>query len=73
MSLGTQKKFFIVAGLLGDCSCLLMDEPSNAIDKKSREVIVRYLYQLANEKLILIATHDQDLKKQLPGEVFNLV
>lgn len=73
MSLGTQKKFFIVAGLLGDFSCLLMDDPSNAIDKKSREVIIKYLYQLANDRLILIATHDQDLKKQLPGEVFNLV
>jgi ABC-2 type transport system ATP-binding protein len=73
MSLGTQKKFFIVAGLIGDFSCLLMDEPSNAIDKYSMAITVSYLKKLSNNKLILIATHDQNLQEQLPGKISNLV
>ena len=72
MSLGTQKKFFIIAGLVGEFSCLLMDEPSNAIDKHSMEIIISYLKKLSDDKLILIATHDQYLQSQLPGKIFNI-
>ena len=32
-SLGTQKKFFLVAGLLGSPRILILDEPTNAIDR----------------------------------------
>ncbi len=71
MSLGTQKKYFIVAALIGDFSCLLMDEPSNAIDKHSLEVIISYLKQLSKDKLIVIATHDQYLQSKLPGKIVN--
>jgi ABC-2 type transport system ATP-binding protein len=71
MSLGTQKKYFIVAALIGDFSCLLMDEPSNAIDKPSIEIIISYLKQLAEDKLIIIATHDQYLQSKLPGKIIH--
>lgn len=73
MSLGTQKKFFIIAGLIGEFSCLLMDEPSNALDKHSMEKIINYLEKISNDKLIIIATHDQHLQAKLPGKIFNLV
>lgn len=72
MSLGIQKKFFIIAGLMGNFSCLLMDEPSNAVDKHSMEVVIMYLKKISANKLILIATHDQHLQTQLPGKIFNL-
>lgn len=72
MSLGTQKKFFVIAGFAGEFSCLVMDEPSNAIDRKSMEIIIRYLKEFSDKKIILIATHDQHLQNQLPGKVFNL-
>ena len=72
MSLGTQKKFFIIAGLVGDFSCLLMDEPSNAVDKHSMDIIAGYLKELARTKLIIIATHDQHLQAQLVGKIVRL-
>lgn len=66
------KKFFVVAGLLGDFSCLIMDEPSNAIDRHSIETIIGYLRLFSENKLIIIATHDQHLQSQLPGKIFDL-
>jgi len=72
MSLGTQKKFFIIAGLMGNYECLLMDEPSNAIDKHSLEILANYLKNQSTNKLMLIATHDQHLISQLPGKIFKL-
>ena len=72
MSLGTQKKFFIIAGLAGDFSCLLMDEPTNAVDKQSLDIIIGYLKKLADTKLIIIATHDQHLQAQLAGKIVRL-
>lgn len=72
MSLGTQKKFFILAGLIGKYSCLIMDEPSNGVDKKSLSHIVDYLKVLSVRKTILIATHDNDLLTSLPGNIIYL-
>ncbi|ATN86139.1 ATP-binding cassette domain-containing protein [Coxiella burnetii] len=72
MSFGTQKKFFLMAGLVGDFSCLLMDEPSNAIDKQSIDTVIACLNEISKDKMILIATHDQYLQSQLPGSVFEL-
>ena len=72
MSIGTQKKYFIIAGLIGDFSCLLLDEPSNAVDGDSMEIIINYLKKISKNKLVLIATHDRDLQSKLPGRMFNL-
>lgn len=68
MSLGTQKKFFVIAGFLGKFSCLLMDEPSNAIDKSSLEIIIEHLREISTDKVLIIATHDQFLLSKLSGE-----
>lgn len=67
MSLGTQKKFFILAELVGKYHCLIMDEPSNGVDKKSMSLIINHLKELAKNKIILIATHDNDLLASFPG------
>lgn len=72
MSLGTQKKFFILAGLIGKYSCLIMDEPSNGVDKKSMSLLIDHLKDLAVNKIILIATHDNDLLTSLPGKMIYL-
>lgn len=61
MSLGTQKKFMIVAASIGDPSILIMDEPTNALEQSSREAFIKYLLQHANNKIIIIATHDKQL------------
>ncbi len=70
MSLETQKKFFLMTGLVRDFSCLLMDEPSNAIDKQNIDTVIACLNEISKDKMIIIVTHDQYLQSQLPGSVF---
>lgn len=59
MSLGTQKKFMIVAAMMGNPSVIIMDEPTNALDEASREELINYMQNQAKQKIFITATHDQ--------------
>lgn len=61
MSLGTQKKFMIVAAMIGDPSILIMDEPTNALEKTSKALLIQYLQEQIHNKVMIVATHDQDI------------
>jgi ABC-type lipoprotein export system ATPase subunit len=39
-------------------NCYLLDEPTHALDKKSRDAVIRYIGEHALSHLIVIATHD---------------
>lgn len=58
MSFGTQKKFFMVAALVASPALLLMDEPSNAIDKHAKSKLTNKLNHLKKNTIILFSTHD---------------
>lgn len=60
MSLGTQKKFMIIGGLIGNADILVMDEPTNGLDKKSYQDFVEYLLKCKN-KILIFSTHDSEL------------
>lgn len=45
-----------------------MDEPSNALEKNSKEVLLNYLQDNANKKILIVATHDQELIKRIKGK-----
>jgi ABC-2 type transport system ATP-binding protein len=68
MSLGTQKKFMLVAAIIGDPPILIMDEPSNALEKNSKEVLINYLQDNVDKKILIVATHDQELIHQIKGK-----
>ncbi|OGT38679.1 MAG: hypothetical protein A3F11_03545 [Gammaproteobacteria bacterium RIFCSPHIGHO2_12_FULL_37_14] len=65
LSLGTQKKFHIVAALIGDPAVLLMDEPTNAIDDAAKSVLIDYLNRSRMSKVILCSTHDETFISRL--------
>jgi ABC-2 type transport system ATP-binding protein len=65
MSLGTQKKFMIVAGILGDPVVMIMDEPTNGLDVLSRQILIDYINANTHNKIFIIASHDDSLSINL--------
>lgn len=59
MSLGTQRKFMIVAALMCKPLVLLMDEPTNGLDFKARAALADSIKGLDDAALVLFSTHDQ--------------
>lgn len=59
MSLGTQRKFFLVAALMGRPKSLFMDEPTNGLDAASRQVLLQILREECEDCLVLFSSHDK--------------
>lgn len=57
MSYGTQKKFFLIAALMGDPHYLLMDEPFNGLDHAAVTTLQTLLTSPASEQVCLVASH----------------
>ncbi len=57
LSLGQIKKVCLIRMLLRNSSILLLDEPLNGLDDKSRLVLCEYLDKLSVNKKIIIATN----------------
>lgn len=72
MSLGTQKKLFLTTLALGSRKLIIMDEPSNALDAVSVTFLAREIADLSRSGIVIIATHDQDLLKEINHTVINL-
>lgn len=58
MSLGTQKKMFLITAFVGVPRVILMDEPTNVIDDKSKMLLVDLIKSSCTTRLFLFATHD---------------
>src|SRR5699024_1534722 len=66
LSGGMKRKLNLAITLIHDPELLLLDEPTVGIDLKSKQEIVSYLKQLAEEgKTIMYTSHDMDEIMQL--------
>jgi len=72
MSLGTQRKFFLVAAFMGEPKLLFMDEPTNALDKHSRSVLQELLVSDGIHRLGFFASHDDDFIKEVGATCLHL-
>ncbi|MEQ1619764.1 MAG: ABC transporter ATP-binding protein [Methylococcales bacterium] len=60
MSLGTQKKTMLAAAQIGEPAVMLMDETSNALDHRTRHLLIELIKAKSEHNVILISTHDAD-------------
>ncbi|GAA4487520.1 ABC transporter ATP-binding protein [Gluconacetobacter asukensis] len=60
MSLGTRKKMLLCAAWIGAPPVLLLDEPSNGLDRAARDDLARLLRQAGRDRMVLYASHDED-------------
>ncbi len=61
LSGGQQQRVLIARALVQDADLLLLDEPLNAVDSRTRDVVARVLDRMkANGRTVLVATHYYD-------------
>lgn len=64
LSMGEKKKVAVASVLAMNPQVLILDEPMNFLDKKSREWLVEFLNQMhAVGKIIIIVSHTDDFDK----------
>ena len=60
-SLGMKQKLGIIAAIMEEPEIIILDEPFNALDEKSCEIVNDMLLKLkADNKIIIIACHDKE-------------
>ncbi|RCW17224.1 ABC transporter ATP-binding protein [Streptococcus gallolyticus] len=65
LSGGEQQKVAICRAILSDSKIIFADEPTGAMDSKSRQLIFELLRELANDgKCVIMVTHDIELASQ---------
>jgi ABC-2 type transport system ATP-binding protein len=72
MSLGTQKKLFLTTIAMGDSQLIIMDEPTNALDDSSSELLRMIIKQMSSEKIIITASHDNVLLNAIHPTIINI-
>ena len=72
MSLGTAKKFLLTAALMCDTAILIMDEPTNGLDKRSFDVLKELLERRKTSGLIVLSCHDLAKQRQLGARAVDL-
>ncbi len=72
-SLGERQRLAIARSLLSQAKFLLLDEPSSALDRTNRNILVRELSgAIAQGRGILIVTHDDLTFDAIADEVYEL-
>ena len=62
LSSGQKKKVAIVSALLNDSDIFLFDEVTTSLDEQSKSALLNYLEQVKENKVIIWATHDDEIK-----------
>ena len=59
---GGQKQRVAIAGIIAmEPKCIILDEPTANMDRKSIEVVKRILKDMVKEKIIIVVSHDKSL------------
>lgn len=73
LSGGEKKKTALACVLSMNPEVLVLDEPMNGLDRKTREVLMQVLLSLKSAgKTLIIATHDENLLNQLSDRIITL-
>ncbi len=70
MSLGTQKKFLLCAAWIGGTPLMLLDEPSNGLDLRTRDLLAQRIAERPG--LTLFASHDSAFVNSCGARVIRL-
>jgi ABC-2 type transport system ATP-binding protein len=69
LSGGMQRRLNIALALIHDPEIVILDEPEAGLDPQSRISIRKYIKSLANEKTIILTTHNMDEAERLADRV----
>jgi ABC-2 type transport system ATP-binding protein len=73
LSLGQRRRVCLGAALIGDPALLVLDEPTNGLDRGGIATLTALLAEQRDAGgVILVATHDRDFAAALAGQRFHL-
>ena len=61
LSLGMQKVTIILRSIFKRCKIIIFDEPLAGLDEKTRNKIIKLIFDLCKNKTIIIITHDKEI------------
>lgn len=72
LSGGQMQRVAIARALINDPEILLADEPTGALDSKTSVQIMDLLTEIADERLVIMVTHNPELAEQYATRIVNL-
>ncbi len=69
---GMKRRTAFVRALLSKCDILLLDEPFNGLDEKSRLLAVEFLKKHQNGRTVFMTTHRRDEAEMLEAKIIEL-
>jgi energy-coupling factor transport system ATP-binding protein len=73
LSGGERRRLALATATLGGQKVLILDEPTQSLDRIAREQLILWLHQLAEEgTAIVVATHDRELVRALGARTLEL-
>ncbi len=72
MSGGQMQRVAIARALINDPEILLADEPTGALDSKTSVQIMDLLTEIAEDRLVVMVTHNPELAEQYATRIVNL-
>lgn len=71
LSGGQMQRVAIARAIANDPDILLCDEPTGALDTKTSEQIMKIIKKLAQDRLVIMVTHNPDLAKTYATRIVN--
>ena len=72
LSGGQMQRVAIARALANDPEIILADEPTGALDTKTSKQIMELIKEIAEDKLVIMVTHNPDLAKEYADRVINM-
>ena len=72
LSGGQQQRVAIARALVNDPAIILADEPTGALDSETSVQVMDLLKEIADDKLVIMVTHNPDLAEKYSSRIINL-
>lgn len=72
MSGGQNQRVAIARALSTDPKVIMADEPTGALDTDLSEKVIEYLKKVANDRVVVVVTHDEDLALKYASRIIRL-
>lgn len=69
---GMKQRILLAQAMLGDPQVLILDEPTAGLDPKERVRLRNYIFELAQNRIVLLATHIVSDIEAIAGEILLL-
>jgi len=73
MSGGQMQRVAIARALINDPDIILLDEPTGALDSKTSVEIMELLKEIAEDKLVIMVTHNPELAEEYSTRIIKLL